>query len=817
MSRIGRLEIELFAGTASFMKSIKEAELSVKVFGTKLRTGLGVEMKSLQGVVTGAVKGVLNLKTALAGAAAVYGAFKLASTLDAAADTVDKLGKASKRLGVTVEQLSALRFAAGESGIEFEALATMASKAGKAVAELVANGNATARIGRLNVELANSAGQVRNIAELIPDIARGIESAGSEAEQLRLAQKFFGKGGGDDFVTFLKESGTFVKGLADQTERARKLGVLFTDDQVEKLTAYRDAVGRVQEAWLGVKVKLMTEIAPAITAFLDDIALRLAGLPGLIKATLGAFRTVLAGSPEQRRLAAESIANLKNAVTNLLKVSVVELGRLVGMSIVESIRYGLRALAPEISDVFKDAIGPILSTIPGIKIDRSNRGKLAQLREQLSVAMDPATVGRLEDARRELASLNAAGPMAGMGMGMGGGMDPRARLSDEIRRLSGEAGRLKNAIAVQEAIIKQEDVDRVLAAAGATAEFKANIGALASTFTGQFVPALQAADDAISQIDIFQADGEFVGPPEPPQQKFPSIFQAFDAIAAQAQETGRQIGAGLAKGWETFKEAAKKNWEKTQDLLKEARQYRFELYPAEKVEADVAELRRVTAEVRKLGLQTALTEEEIEKLAGKWRDKLKQPEKEVRNLANDMKKAIEGFADDAANAFADFAFGAEVSLGDLLKSWGKTLLAMATKALIFKPLFDSLGDGFGKWFGTTTAGQVSTGSTSGLAEGGPVTGGSWSWVGERGPELVQFGRSGYVYPNGVMPGGGAVVQIIDQRGSGARPEVSQGRGPDGRQLIKVLIRDEVRGMISDGSLDRSMASTFGLGRRGTAR
>lgn len=824
MSRVGRLEIELFAGTSGFVKAMRDAEVTVKVFGVRIRTGLGVEMRSLQGVITGAVKTVLNLKTALAGAAVVFGAYRAFRSLDAAADTVDKLGKASKRLGVTVEQLSALRFAAGESGIEFEKLATMASKAAKGVAEIVADGNTTVKVGRLTVKLTDAAGQVRNIADLLPDLAKGIESAGSEAEQLRLAQRFFGKGGGDDFVTLLKESGTFVKGLAEQTERARRLGVLFTEDQVEKLTAYRDAVGRVQQAWLGVKVKLMTEIAPAVTEFLDGLALRIAGLPALIKATVRAFNLITGGTPEQKLAAAEMLATLRNAVVDLLKTTAVEIGRLLGTALVESLRYGLRALAPEISDLFRDVLGPILNTIPGVKIDLSTRGKLAELRSQLATATAPGAMARLAAARSELATLNAAGPMAGVGMGMGGGSDPRGRLADEINRLSRDAERLRNAISVQEAMVKQEDVDRMKALGQATAEYGTSLEQAGVVLAGAVLPRLQGVDDAANAIAEFMKEPEFVGPPAPAPQKFPDSFRAFDDIVEGAKETGRKIGAGLAKGWELFKEAAKKRWEEVQSVTKEAQQIRFEIYPQEKMEAEIEHIRAVRAELVRLGLESKLTEEDVAKAIAKIRESYKETPKEVKNLANDMADAIRGFAGDAGQAFADFAFDAKSSLGDLLKSWGKTLLAMSVQAMIFKPLFDGLGAAFGgtalgRFFSgvsTAPAGAPGANVTS-RAGGGGVSGGSWSWVGERGPELVQFGRSGYVYPNGVGPGGGVMVQIVDQRGSGARPEVSENRGPDGRRMIRILIRDEVKGMVSDGSLDRTMASAYGVSRRGTSR
>lgn len=58
--------------------------------------------------------------------------------------------------------------------------------------------------------------------------------------------------------------------------------------------------------------------------------------------------------------------------------------------------------------------------------------------------------------------------------------------------------------------------------------------------------------------------------------------------------------------------------------------------------------------------------------------------------------------------------------------------------------------------------------------------------------------------------GGTVVQIIDQRGQGsARPQVSRGRGTDGREIIRIFIRDEVNAGIGRGDFDRSFGTRFG--------
>jgi phage-related minor tail protein len=91
------------------------------------------------------------------------------------------------------------------------------------------------------------------------------------------------------------------------------------------------------------------------------------------------------------------------------------------------------------------------------------------------------------------------------------------------------------------------------------------------------------------------------------------------------------------------------------------------------------------------------------------------------------------------------------------------------------------------------------------ASGGPVTAGSTYLVGERGPELFTPSASGRIIPNG--GGGGASVEIIDQRGANAPPVDVQQQMANGRQMIRVLIRDEIGSVFADGSIDRMFAAS----------
>lgn len=57
------------------------------------------------------------------------------------------------------------------------------------------------------------------------------------------------------------------------------------------------------------------------------------------------------------------------------------------------------------------------------------------------------------------------------------------------------------------------------------------------------------------------------------------------------------------------------------------------------------------------------------------------------------------------------------------------------------------------------------------------------------------------------------VQVIDQRSGGEKAEVQETRGADGMRRIRVMIRDEQKAAMSDGSMDSTMSRYYGVRRR----
>ena len=99
--------------------------------------------------------------------------------------------------------------------------------------------------------------------------------------------------------------------------------------------------------------------------------------------------------------------------------------------------------------------------------------------------------------------------------------------------------------------------------------------------------------------------------------------------------------------------------------------------------------------------------------------------------------------------------------------------------------------------------------------GGSVTGGSSYLVGEKGPEIVTMGGSGYVTPNNKI-GGGINVTINDQTttSTGHDVQTQETTGPEGQRQMQITIRDTVRRQVMSGEFDKQLGSKFDLKSKG---
>jgi hypothetical protein len=170
----------------------------------------------------------------------------------------------------------------------------------------------------------------------------------------------------------------------------------------------------------------------------------------------------------------------------------------------------------------------------------------------------------------------------------------------------------------------------------------------------------------------------------------------------------------------------------------------------------------------------------------------------VAKLADDLKEvgaASMNLNQSLAGVFTDAITGAkslQEGLQGLLKQMASMFLNQA-----FMNVLGNIFPSFGK---------INFGGAR--AMGGPVASGRTYLVGEQGPELFTPSGSGQIVPNNALgggaSGGGTVVQVINNSGTPARQERS--RGPDGRELVRVIVGEELAG----GGFDRQMGGRFGV-------
>lgn len=352
----------------------KQLQVTVKMVDQASATMRGIVSRTVGGLRT-------MLSVAADTSLAVTGVVRAAQTLqrvivdNEAANELDKIGKASRRLGVSTEFLSKLSYTAGLADVEFESLAKASSKLNQNLGLMSLRINRTGEqaFDRLRISARDAFGQMRSIDELLPSIADGLRNLPS-GERTATVRQLFGREG--DAIINVLEGGR--QGLTESFAEAQRLGVVYSREATEAAEEYNDAVFRIGRAWLGVKAAIVTEVAPALTDFLNRAAFSVGRLSGSVGGIASAIRKSV-GEGEDGILARQGLANLVTASYDLLKTATTSLAKTFVEVVIQGLNAGFESIAPRIGDVIQDA----LSQIPLLGIEPSMRRQAVLAREEL--------------------------------------------------------------------------------------------------------------------------------------------------------------------------------------------------------------------------------------------------------------------------------------------------------------------------------------------------------------------------------------------------------------------------------------------------
>jgi hypothetical protein len=243
--------------------------------------------------VGGAVRMVQGL---LGGFLTVYSARRIFGSFSDAARQVDEVGKAAQRLGLGTEFVSELRYAGDLANISFEQLAEWLKVWQVRMAEFVRTGGGPAAdaLRRLNVPLRDNVGNLRSMEELLPEILESLGTIPDPAERLRRTLDVFGRSA----APLLQLTGEGLRVAADE---ARRLGAVFTPEQVRAAEAFNDAMTRVRMSWLGLRADLVRHAGPVLAEFLNRAASFIAAVPEMVGNLALTVRLALLGHQGPQR------------------------------------------------------------------------------------------------------------------------------------------------------------------------------------------------------------------------------------------------------------------------------------------------------------------------------------------------------------------------------------------------------------------------------------------------------------------------------------------------------------------------------------
>ncbi|MBB4257300.1 phage tail tape measure protein [Bradyrhizobium sp. CIR3A] len=227
------------ADTAALDKGLKDSQSGLAAFGSAVATGM-----------------------AAAAAAVVAAGVAIGIALQHTIDDADKLSKTSAKLGVPIEQLSALAYAADLSDVSFDALSKSMGKLSKNMVEAAAKPTSEAAnaFRALGVSVVDSNGKLKSSAEVNGDVAEAFSGLKDGAGKTAAAMAIYGKTGAD-LIPMLNDG---RDGLKEMTEEAEKFGLVIDAKTGKAAEDFNDNLTRLKAIWTGLITQSMTQVLPSM-------------------------------------------------------------------------------------------------------------------------------------------------------------------------------------------------------------------------------------------------------------------------------------------------------------------------------------------------------------------------------------------------------------------------------------------------------------------------------------------------------------------------------------------------------------------------
>ncbi|MCF3933303.1 M15 family metallopeptidase [Acuticoccus sp. M5D2P5] len=263
--RMAKMERSMSGDLRNVERTSQRAARTMRQEFDRATSQIEAKFGRFRSVARTAIGGLAGLGVGVGVGAGISG---LTRGLADAASTVAALGDHADKVGLTVEQLQALRSEFGKSGVAQKSLDMGMQRFARRIAEASqGTGELSKTIQQLGIPLRDADGQMRPLIDIFGDYAQKIREAENQQEALRLAFKAFDSEGAG-MVNLLRQVGSGAKDIAnsfngmpnvfnaDDVKRARELDAAFADlsrevDTFVKRTLLELGPGLLQAAEAG--------------------------------------------------------------------------------------------------------------------------------------------------------------------------------------------------------------------------------------------------------------------------------------------------------------------------------------------------------------------------------------------------------------------------------------------------------------------------------------------------------------------------------------------------------------------------------------
>lgn len=255
---IGRLRVALGLETAAFEKGAKRASAEINTFGSKAEQA-GFKVGSMAKAV--AVGGA-----AIAGSAIVA---QIKDMVTAGLEYASSLGEQAAKLGVTAKAMQEYRAVASQVGLSNEEMDAALAKLTRTVGD-AATGSKKAQgaFDALGISVRDANGNVKDAGDLIPEIAAALEKVPSPAERASRLVDLFGKSG-QKLAPLMAEG---AGGINKLREEARQLGMVLSDEQIQKADATADKIAQLNAQFNARIAGVVADNADAIMGLVNALS-----------------------------------------------------------------------------------------------------------------------------------------------------------------------------------------------------------------------------------------------------------------------------------------------------------------------------------------------------------------------------------------------------------------------------------------------------------------------------------------------------------------------------------------------------------------